>query len=605
MPASPVRAGLLGLAALAVAAVHRPAPALEVALGLHDPSGARLVEAPAGGAVRLVLEARDPLTGWPAARPPRAWLARLRAADEPCASAAARLLQRGADPWRERALEGYRLVLFGPEGELALLDPRLRLASARLQGATRLPATPIATVLDERRAILWAALPAGGLARLELAAPSRAESPASAGLLLPDVRATALVLLADGHLALAGTDSRLRILDPEGRETASLALSTAVDALAFDPLTGRIWAGGPGGLAMIERDPRGLGAEPILAEAVDALLVLPRKRLVLAQGGGSLWSLDADEASLLARTALPGRVGTLAVDRDEALVLALDRAAGIVSLLDPTSDRPIGALTMEDGIEEMGLSARQAYLAAGSTARIALLPLAGVEPGRLPPLAPLAMGSVPRGPAGPLPRLAATPDGRSMLILAPGERRVFLHGEGAMLAPSSALPVPFPDARGILVQPLGFAPAGPGRFELVTMLPASVRELVLVFDDPPEAHCLALPVAAAAAVDPDLDRGPRLRLLPGEDPPIAGRRTRFAVEVEPVGASVPAPDYLALSTANGWFVRGRASPAGEGRFEVELVFPEAGRYELLARLPELGLDFAQGASLAVQVEAPR
>lgn len=593
------RAAAAGLLAVLVAfAAPRAPSAFEVALELRDEAGAPLAAATPGAPLRLLVEVRDPFTGWPPAAPPRAWLAAPRAAGEACALAAARLVQRGADPTRERALDGYRILLFGPEGELALLDPRFRLASARLQGALRLPATPTAVLLDPRRAILWAALPETGLARVDLAGAGRLE------VLPTTAAALALARLEDGRLALATADGRLWILDPEGRERAATALPGPARALLADPVAGRIWAGGPSGLQLIEPAAGGaLAARSILGEPLTALLLLARKRLLVAAGEGGISSLDADEASLLARTPLAAPVDRLAADAEERVLLAPSRAAGIVTLLEASSARPIGALAPEDGVEELGLAGSRAYLAPAESARIALLPLTEVEPGRLPPLALLAAGTAPRGAAGPLPRLAASPDGRAALILAPAERRVFLHGEGAMLAPSSALPVPFPDARGLLVQPLGPQPVGPGRFELATTLPAAARELVLVFTDPPEAHCLPLPVAAAAA-EPAAAEGPRLRLLPPADRPGAGRPARFALEIEGIEAPPGEPEYLALSTATGWFARGPARPAGDGRYAIELTFPAAGTYELLVRAPGLGLDFTRAPSLSVEVAAP-
>lgn len=589
-------AGALALL-LALAAPGAPG-AFEVSLALRDEAGSPLVAAVPGAPLRLLVEVRDPFTGWPPAAPPRAWLAAARAADEPCALAAARLVQRGADPTRERALDGYRILLFGPEGELALLDPRFRLASARLQGALRLPATPTAALLDPRRAVLWAALPEAGLARVDLAGPGRLE------LLPTTAAALALALLEDGRLALATADGRLRILDPEGTERTAIDLPGPARALLADPLAGRIWAGGPSGLQLIEPEARGtLAVRAILGEPVTALLLLARKRLLLAASDGGIASLDADEASLLARTPLAAPVDRLAADPEERVLLAPSRAAGIVTLLEASSARPIGALAPEDGVEELGLAGRRAYLAPAGSARIALLPLAEVEPGRLPPLALLAAGTAPRGSAGSLPRLAASPDGRAMLILAPAERRVFLHGEGAMLAPSSAFPVPFPDARGLLVQPLGPVPVGPGRFALATTLPPAARELVLVFTDPPEAHCLPLPVAATA-VEPAAAEGPRLRLLPPADRPRAERPARFELRVENAEEPVAEVEYLALSPATGWFARGPARPTGDGRFAIELTFPVAGAYELLVRAPGLGLDFARAPSLSLEVASP-
>lgn len=589
--------GLL-LAAATLLAAAAPAGALEVTLELADPAGAPLVAAPPAAPVRLSIEARDPLTGWPPASPPRAWLAGPRPEGEVCALAAARLVQRGSDPFRERALEGYRILLLGPEGELALLDPRFRLASARLQGALRLPAVPTAAVVDPRRALLWATLPEAGLVRVELAGSGRIER------LATGAPATALLLLPDGTLALALADGRLQRLDPAGRTVATLGLAAPARALAFDAASGRLWVGSEAGLELAEA----LESErPTLrrvdGEAVRGLVLLPRKRLLLALGERSLASLDADELLLLARTPLAAPADRLLADAEERLLLAADRASGVVTLLEATSARPIGALAPEDGVEDVGLTIGQAYLAPAGSARIALLPLAGVEPGRLPPLALLAAGSAPRGPAGPLPRLAPTPDGRGMLILAPAERRVFLHGEGAMLAPSSALPVPFADARGILLQPLGPVAVGPGRFELATALPPGARELVLVFADPPEAHCLPLPLvpAATAAARP---AGSRLRLLPPESRPVAGRPVRFALEIEAADGAPLAPEFLAVAPATGWFARGPALPAGEGRFAIELAFPEPGAYELLVRVPGLGLDFAHGPGRAVEVDAP-
>jgi hypothetical protein len=589
---------LLTAALLSVTSVA-PAVALEVAVSLRDEAGAPLTVAVGDSTVRLLIEARDPVSGWPPSEPPRAWLVPARGPEEPCALRAARLVQRGADPLRERPLDGYRLLVFGPEGELAFLDPRLRLASAHLHAVLKLPATPRRALLDTRRAVVWAALPEEGLLRIDVAGKGRVER------LSTGAAVQAAALLADGRLATASADGRLVIREPSGSPRATLELPAPATVLAWDPLAGRLWLGGPSGLALVEPGSGGSPARRSLAEdPVRGLVLLPRSRLVLALVGRTVASFDADETLLLARTPFEAGADTLVASADERIVFAPDRAAGVVSLLDATTGRLIAALALEDGLEEIGIGSATAYLAPSNSGRIALLPVAGVEPGRLPPLARLVAGTAPRGPAHGLPRLAPTPDGRAMLVLAPGERRVFLHGEGAMLAPSSALPIPFADARGLVVQPLGLSPIGPGRFELATALPPGVAELVLLFTEPPEAHCVRLPVEDGDGPAGGAGR-PALRLHPPASPPKAATPTRFLLEIDrPTGEAVR-PEFLAASTRTGWFARPAARQLEPTRFEVEVTFPEPGPYALLVRVPDLGLDYLQGPSLEIAVGETR
>lgn len=573
--------------------------ALEVGLTVRDEAGRRISAIRPGSTVHLEIEVRDPSSGWPPAGRPRAWLVPAGPAGEPCALRAARLVQRGADPLRERPLDGYRLLLFGPDGELAFVDPRLRLASAHLQSVLRLPATPTLALLDTQRALLWAALPSEGLLRIDVAGAGRFERLATGAA----VRAAAL--LGDGRLATALADRRLVVRDARGTSLAALELPAPATVLVADPLGDRLWSGGPDGISIVEWKPDGsLGRRPLSDIRVDGLVLLPRSRLVLALQEGTVASFDADEETLLARTPFTSGADSLLATPDERFVLAPNRTTGVVSLLEGASRRLLAAVALEDGVEEVGLAANTAYFASSPSARIALLPLAGVEPGRLPPLAQLVAGVAPRGPAGGLPRLVPPPDGRGMLVLAPTDRRVFVHGEGSMLAPSTALPVPFADARGLLAQPLGPRPVGPGRFEVGTELPPGVRDLVLLFTDPPEAHCLPLPVVGDdEPIEPV--RRPVFRLHPPAARPVATIPSRFVLELETPTAEPVRPEVLAISTRTGWFTRRQAKPEDPTRFEVDIAFPEPGSYELLVRVPELGLDYADGPGLTLEVESLR
>jgi hypothetical protein len=592
------------LAALALGSAASSMQAAEVELlsGPTSRAGERMV---------IALAVRDPTTGWPLdGLALRAWLRAPLGAQDACLDVAGRLARSGVDPRRALALHAYDLLALGEDGTLAVVDPRLDLATANLVRIERLDGSPAAMALDVREAVLWATLPATDkLVRHDLAAGT-----APAAIDLPGGPRALAGPWPDGSLAV-GLDEAgaVTLVGPEGGERARRTVGDGRVALAWTEerlvaLTlndGTLTVLDPATLEVLSRIAvSGPATAMALADEQDLALVAD------GRGGISMVALEAG-AELLGRVPLGITADRLAVTSDGRWLSALDRGRSTLAIVDLAHGRVAHALTFEDGAEELLVGPDLLYVRLRDAPAVAILALASLAADREPVVERVVMGSASTGGRDRL-LMTLGPGGRSLHLAHPVDRRVYLFTGGSMRAPVSAVPLKGVVPAALALRPRQPQPMGDGGYRAVVEAPGPGRySLVVALDRPPEAHCIDLVVEG----EPDprsavLTSAPRLEAeLAGQV--VANRESTILLQARrvpdraPVAESLGMVAVMALRVGGSWQQRTVASPLGEGRYAARLRFPAPGRYLVLAEAPAAGLGYDAGPRLLVEVGGER
>lgn len=588
------------LAALALGCLATWAQAAEVEL-LGGPTWR------AGERMVVALVVRDPTTRWPLdGLALRAWLRAPLGAEEACLDIAGRLARSGVDPRRALALDAYDLLALGEDGTLAVVDPRLDLATANLVRVERLGGSPAALALDVREAVLWATLPATDkLMRHDLAAGT---SPAT--IHLPGSPHALAGPWPDGSVAVALDDAgALALIDPDGSVRARRRIGEGRVALAWAEERLAALASSDGTLTVL--DPSTLEPQGRIAVSspATALALADEQDLALVadgRGGISMVALETG-AELLGRVPLGITADRLAVTPGGRWLFALDRDRSTLAIVDLAHSRVAHALTFEDGAEELLVGPDLLYVRLREAPAVAILALASLAADREPVVERVVMGSAPTG--GRDRRLMTLGSGgRSLHLAHPVDRRVYLFTGGSMRAPVSAVPLKGVEPAALALRPRQPQPMGDGVYRAVVEAPGPGRySLVVALDRPPEAHCIDLAVEG----EPDprsavLTSVPRLEAeLAGQV--VADREATVLLQAHrgPDAQSLGMVAVMALRVGGSWQQRAVASPLGKGRYAARLRFPAPGRYLVLAEAPAAGLDYDAGPRLLVEVGGER
>lgn len=577
------------------AAAEEDRSIVSVALGTSDGRAPQ-----AGQPVTLTIRARDPGSDYPlTGLSPAAWLVPDTGDADGCQAWVNRLAGSPVPPPGVADLNGYDIVQLARDGTLALIDPRLNLATANIRSLIRLPALPAR----------WAIDPAGTtLAIVPGEAPSKVRLIGYSPLAVRseiDARAMVTALSAGDTDLLAGTaDGRLLRVSRDGRIIAAVALGTGAVILQRDD---------DGGLIAMAQDGHGLiegdGGRSVRFAGVAggvrsvAYASLADAAYVLAANGRSLSIIHRDAPGALFSVPLEVEAARIVPDRHgrwSALPASDGRS---VAILDTRVGAVRWTIATEDPVRDVVFSDSFLYLSharAGGVTRVVFDPDGGA-----PGVAMIAAGEAAtsdRDPS-PMPLVVRVP-GNGIIAASPDRRVGFMVAEDGAQAAMSSVPLLAGDTAGLLLRYRGMREIGSeGTYRTEFVPQHGGRYMAVVrINRPALAHCRA--IAIGGSPDPALLRqtavgaapAAALRLLsaprPGE-PDI-----RFALEGAPPGVRLV--NAMLMATTGSWHRFVAVRPDGEGRYRFRASVPQRGLYRFYA---ELG-GTAAGQTLGMDVPIP-
>lgn len=605
-PTAP-RSALLAIVVLAVAGAGS-AEELRSAAGagligtlrFEDAVGRSIETPPASQAVRLVLALADPVTGEPARGiAPAAWIRPVEPGGVACAAAGRAFRATGQLPVGTIDLNGIVLAASFADGAVTLVDPRLDLATANLRAAHRFDATPsFVAGLGPAQAFLLGFPEAGRLVRLDAADGSTRDV---AGVGRPTAALAAgpnRVLVADaqdGSVVLAELDGSLPATRwPVGHDP-QLAAGVGADALAWSP----------GGRALLLDGTAGAPALALVRPRLDGAAVVPAApdpfetprpagvALLAGEAIEVVW-LDAPDAPTTITLGAPA--DRLLAAADGRFLFALDRAAGLVAVIDLAAGAVAAVEPIGRPIAETALTDNALFLLADDGASVVVLSLRALRSGTGPRRREVTIG--------PAERVAADATG-ALVSLDPAPQVLALNRAAQSAAVVSdydamgdAPPMTAVALRGGLPVAIGVVDRTiretvPGSFEATVAVPPGAWELVASAGVADRTLCIAFAVPG----DTGTATRPRVaaRLVDPADGALAAGPATVTLALAPLTDAVAPITIVDLAT--GWRQSLVARRRDDGLYELRLDLPRPGTYGLAPRIRAL----AQADNMIIEV----
>lgn len=546
---------------------------------------------------------------------PGAWIRKASQGRSTCRQAVQDYLRRGVNVGADIDLNGYAFVTLNADQTLAVVDPRLDLATSNLLSLTRLEANVADWHLDEASGRLILAMPEENrLAVVDLfsgqlaANWSTAEGPARLAA-FPDHNDLWVAAFAEGSLQ--------RLDAATGKRLGSIDLEPGLIGLAMDPADRRLFAldktgrlltiDGLNGTVLADRRTGNGGGSLVYSRKADALVIAGSDDQTLR-----LLYLDHETPPVTIR--LPARADQIAADRSGRWLFALDVDAGRLSVVDLAINRATHSFDFVGKPDRMAISDDYLYLRETEAARVSILHLNSLSSNAMPGVLDVAIGARPAGLTDlplPLPTIAPLPEGGGALIAHSLDKTLYLYRETGMQAPSNAFQSWTAAPEAVLIHDRSLKEGGAGLYETTALIEEpGAYEVVFHLASPSHVACYPIDVQGnpgriasdRMASQPLVITTTVEGTLEGDEPIAITLEVRDPADQEPV-VGLQDLRVLIVDRSSGWHWQGFAAPDGKaGAYSVTLKPPGPGAYTLFARSQHAGLLFDNQHRLQVMLE---
>jgi hypothetical protein len=323
--------------------------------------------------------------------------------------------------------------------------------------------------------------------------------------------------------------------------------------------------------------------------------------LVDAPGSGRLYAaLAGDDATVALDAATHRVVGRVDEARDVSRLavapggrhgIAISGARDSMTVFDTTTGRTLSSTPVTGSPDAVSFTDGYAFVRSSTSVQVAVVPLPQLgSPG---PLTPVMVGVGELPPAQAEVRSSASPmasvHGSELLVANPADRYVYMYMPG-MNAPMGGFSTSGRTPRAVTVVDRGLRESSPGVWSAaLAVTQPGTYDLAVVLGEPSVLTCFTIDARhAGPAPGPDTDPA-AVELLSASDGLPAGERfpLRFGL-TDSAGAPVPElsdVQVVATLVSGQGDARGRAEPAPDGSYRVELTLPAAGLYEMRVAVP--------------------
>jgi hypothetical protein len=199
---------------------------------------------------------------------------------------------------------------------------------------------------------------------------------------------------------------------------------------------------------------------------------------------------------------------------------------------------------------------------------------------------------------GPSDMIAATPEGRSVMIANTPDQMIYYYVEG-MMAPMGTFTNYKRRPQAILIVDRSLAETGPGVYSAPFKLTgAGTYDVPVLLDQPRTLKCFRLEVAESPDGAPARERvavAAQATFKGARFAPEEPAALKFKITDPATGAAVTGlkdVGVLVFEPPGVWEQRQYARELGEGFYEVSQIFPRAGLYNVMLRVPSRGVTYA-------------
>ena len=429
-----------------------------------------------------------------------------------------------------------------------------------------------------------------------------------------------IALQRDGRYAWVGVesaerrDSGVAVIDVAvGSLVAQIPTGAGQHSLAFSPDSRNAYVTNSesGTLTVIDTqslkilDDISVGSQPVsVAVAADSGAIY-----VADQEGGFISVLEGERWREIARLPAEPGLAVVAVSPDGQWGFAANPQAQKVYVIETAGPRLTHAAPLNGAPDQITFTDSAAYLRSSSTPAVFAIPFDEINP-----TGNISVLTVPIGEAPPdlaespalASAIAVTPDKAALLVSNPADDKIYFYIEGAQSATGGYQGhtlVP----RAVQIVDRSLKERSPGVYTGGIRIPRSGDFTVaFMLNDPKIVHCFQF----SAKPNPELSEGaqsikPELKILNTEQPK-AGVVYNLQLELTDADTGEPlqgAQDLLvmAMALASNWSQRVTATELGDGVYQLQFTFPNAGMYNLFFMAPSqgLGIDYLPPRTLQV------
>lgn len=503
----------------------------------------------------------------------------------------------------------YFILAMNDEATISVIDPMIDVAGmTNLFTMMDLPETGADWAMNDDQTRLFVTMPeAGQVAVGDLEKFRIFDNIETGG------RPIRLVFSPDGRYLWVGNDSDLpdqsgvTVIDPETLEVvARIPTASGHHELAFsaDGRYALITNSTAGSLSIVDTETLSvvndvqIGQEPVAVDVSAA----NQDIYVANAGDGTIAILDGDRIEPVARLETKPGLTSLRFSPDGQWGFITNSSQSEVYLFDVAANSIRYVLPVQGAPDQISFGRDAAYIRSRGLPSITSIPLADLGESDTLTVVNLPVGQNPPG-IFPTPAAAnsifATPDEGAMLMAHPADDQIYFYVEGTP-APSGGFQGHGLNPRAVLVVDRSLREEAPGVYTGRVRVPASGElQVAFLLDNPSIVHCFTF----AAKPNPDVVQSqaaapPKMKLLTDLDQLKAGEPFAFQLLLSDPNSDEPLTDIpdltvLMMRAGGTWNQRYLAEPQGQGLYEVELIPPGPGPYQVLLAVPSLQYQYKE------------
>jgi DNA-binding beta-propeller fold protein YncE len=518
--------------------------------------------------------------------------------------AAARLLvgSRGNTVSSTVGLNGFELVTLNTDHTVAILDPKINLATSNLIALIKLPSAASGWDIDSESGVIAVAMPERRtIALVDLNRRRLSEEvPTGKGAQVLRVNKALHQLWFASETPSTITVAEL----PSGRNIETFRIDNEVSEIGFERKGEYAWivSEHSGNINFYNaRTLKSLGTFSVGSSGLlTAYSHLAGALYVANTGRGEIFALYPEKARLGAKLTVGLGITSVAMSPDGKFLFAVKAGNRAVAIIDTSSNRILQEFETGRDPDHIGFTKNFAYIrnAGESTMTAIQLPsnenTAGTRSALTVPIGVGSPNSVTL--TATMSPFTAVPDQEQMtLVMNPADKAIYWYMEG-MMAPQNSFKTYTATPRSVLVHNRGLNELATGSYHAIASLPGPGKyDVVFAVDSPRVVTCFqatikGTPTKLGEAQKPQfVSKFARQSLV--ENVPT---KLRFAL-VNPATKKLVrgASDIRVLTYLDDgrYQMRGQAQPLKNGGYQTSFTFPAAGRFLVMIESAELGLKY--------------
>jgi DNA-binding beta-propeller fold protein YncE len=536
-----------------------------------------------------------------------------------CTTAARQLVaSRGNATTSTVGLNGFELITLNADDTVAILDPKINLATSNLVALIKLPGAASGWDIDSEVGVATIAMPERGkIAIVDLNRRRLSiEIPTGHGSQVLRVNKKL------HQLWIANQTERTIVIAglPTGQISGTIKLDVDVSEIGFDEKGARAWmvSEKSGQISFYDTRTRQLlGATNVgTGTVLTAYSSLASALYVANIARGEITVLYPEQARLGAKLPLGLGINSVSISPDGKFLFVLKAKDRAAALIDTSSNRILQQFETGQDPDHIGFTKNFAYIRNAGESSVTAIQLPSADN----PAGTRSSLKIPMGVGQPnnvsltqaMSPFTAIPDEeQTTLVMNPADKAVYWYMEG-MMAPQNSFKTYTATPRSVLVHERGLKEVSAGAYRASTTLPGpGTYDVVFAIDSPRVINCFQAVIkgkpSSTGLVQKPLFVNKFANDAFAENVPTTLRfALKDAITKKPI-RGVSDIRVLTYLEDGRYQMRGQAQAMKKGDYRVNFTFPVTGKFPIMIESGELGLRYGDfpGVFATVGAQAKR